>query len=425
MVVRQLHALKECGFIHCVLATAHEDKVTYGVLKQVDGLQHISGNSFLLKDSLAVTLHQLPEDCAGSLQALKNIEDLSLFSPSSHVVVLPGDLVITDSSVIKDAANSHRQGYSETLETACTVLLADVGEEDENGIPLKESAKAKKNGLSREEDMIEYIGLSMDISSSSFIPRVVWKQSKIDVEEDVDMVGTTPKLVLPKPRLRFGGLTRVRTDWHDIHVYILSPWVRKLCLARPTLFSIKDDLVPLLVEAQFRGIESAFGDQEAARESFRNDEIDKVFAVRAHVFDGLKAMRASTLPAYLVACREIVKLSLSAGKHSALYVSLPDGSNVNAKFHSAIIKGAEMGDKVQIKSSVVEAGTKFGAKCKLNNVVVLANTIVGENVVLQNAVVGEGCTIGENCSLSNVRVGHGKVIAPGTKEKGDLSLDEI
>ena len=438
IIVRQLHVLAACNFSDCVIAVACDDVSTSASLKCVDEMKQRSTSCFTFKGSLKITLHQLPEDCSGSVQALRDVEDTFVFAPASHVVVIPGDLVITDKVVLEQLANMHRQGYMGPTKTACSVLLADVGEQDENGVPLKESAKAKKNGLSRDEDQIEYIALSIEHNSA---PRVVWKQSKIDVEDDEDMVGTSPKLVLPKARLRGGSSTRVRTDYHDVHLYILSPWVRQLCGARPSLVSIKGDLIPLLVDSQFHGVESAFGDQEEAKVIYQQnfpthtngDDVTEilvkdnhVFAVRAQVVSATSALRACTVPSYLVACREIATLGLAdsrKGVNPCLF--FPTGAVLNAKFNSVIMKGAEVGEKNLIKSSVLETGTKLGAKCKLNNAVVMSNTTIGENVILQNAVVGEGCIIGENCSLSYVRIARGKVIAPGTKEKGDLSMDDI
>lgn len=419
LLVRQLRVLAATDFSECVIALAHSDKHTANSLKEVEGIQQLTTNSFQLNKSLKLTLHHLPENCSGSLQALRNVDEASIIPPSSHVVIIPGDLVVTDISVLKNLANTHRRCSSEEGEkTACTMLLADVGEEDENGIPLKESSKAKKNGFSREEDQIEYIALSLDNT-----PRVVWKQSKIDVEEDEDMVGTSPKLILPKPRLRSGA--RVRTDWYDVHVYVLSPWIRHLCAARSSLVSLQGDLIPLLVDSQFQGVESAFGDQSEAKEAFGKafPEGDESFSVRANVFNGSKVMRACTLPAYLVACRDTVSQVISGNTEAS--AMLPKDANVNSKFNSIVLKDVRLGDKNQIKSSVVGSGTKFGAKCKLNNVVIMNNATIGDNVILQNAVLGEGCVIGDNCSLSYVRVAHGKEIVSGTKEKGDLFMDEI
>jgi hypothetical protein len=59
-------------------------------------------------------------------------------------VVLPGDLVVFETSVLAQLVDAHRQSnLTSSVSTACTVLLADVGEQDEHGVPLKESSKVR------------------------------------------------------------------------------------------------------------------------------------------------------------------------------------------------------------------------------------------------------------------------------------------
>ena len=86
----------------------------------------------------------------------------------------------------------------------------------------------------------------------------MFKESKLDVETDEDMTGSTAKLVLPKPRLRHGKLV-IRTEWNDVHVYSFAPWVRQLLLKRTTLSSIQNDVLPLLISRQFKGKIATFG----------------------------------------------------------------------------------------------------------------------------------------------------------------------
>jgi hypothetical protein len=317
LIFRQLYALLDCGFSHCVIAVADDDARTTSLLQELDHIKKNNSSCFTFKEHLRIEIFHLPDDCSGSMQALRCLESNSIFSPSSHVIVIPGDLVLTDKEVLEKIANAHRIGnLQDGDKVGCTMLFSHVGEEDEHGIPLKESAKAKKNGFARDEDQIEFTALSMD---TDLLPRVVWKQSKIDVEDDEEMIGKSPKLVLPKPRLRWGSSTTVRTDYLDIHVYALSPWIRKLCIARKSMVSIKDDLIPLLIECQFQNIESAFGDEEEAKTLFHHTftsamtgedtlenslQLTPTFSVRALVVEGAKAMRACTVPAYLIACKE-------------------------------------------------------------------------------------------------------------------------
>jgi hypothetical protein len=53
------------------------------------------------------------------------------------MVVVPGDLVVLKKNINLDAL------IRSDDESACTALLVDVGEMDEHGVPLKESAKVR------------------------------------------------------------------------------------------------------------------------------------------------------------------------------------------------------------------------------------------------------------------------------------------
>jgi Nucleoside-diphosphate-sugar pyrophosphorylase involved in lipopolysaccharide biosynthesis/translation initiation factor 2B, gamma/epsilon subunits (eIF-2Bgamma/eIF-2Bepsilon) len=139
-----------------------------------------------------IVIVPLPADCGGSADALRHVVSSnvirSTLSGKNHVMVLPADLVLyghlgreSEDAIMKKArdssssgsmgvchhtadttpesaagsilfwnalgslANVHRREYRAGLKKgmplAMTLLLADVGEEDESGIPLKESAK--------------------------------------------------------------------------------------------------------------------------------------------------------------------------------------------------------------------------------------------------------------------------------------------
>jgi hypothetical protein len=86
-----------------------------------------------------ITLLQLSEDCFGSVDALRQLEQATpkIVAESTHLVVLPGDLVVLDQQLVVNGFLSP----GDATNAACTTLLVDVGEQDEHGIPLKESAK--------------------------------------------------------------------------------------------------------------------------------------------------------------------------------------------------------------------------------------------------------------------------------------------
>ncbi len=108
---------------------------------------------------LDICLISLPAECAGSADALRYIQNEGIIPDKSHVMVLPGDLVLypklchedgaedISTDVLGSLADVHRREYRVGLKRgmplALSMLLADVGEEDENGTPLKESAKVR------------------------------------------------------------------------------------------------------------------------------------------------------------------------------------------------------------------------------------------------------------------------------------------
>lgn len=340
--------------------------------------------------------------------------------------------------------------------------------------------KAKRGGLSREKEDIEYIALSFPQNgSSSFgsssannaLPRIVLKKSKLDVEADEDMTGSTAKLVVPKSRLRGRGGGEqlvIRTEWSDVHVYSLAPWVRQLFIARTKNFSsIQEDLIPLLISRQYRGKRATLGKAVLAslastqndgdgdgstsedpatsagaensapnsnggaadasststptNEGTSNKILSKAatdtepYLVLSVVLPAKTALRSNTVPAYLFACQEAVA---NCGTEATSELRVPKGAKRNGKFQTLTLEGSEFG-KTKATSSTVGKSVTLGAKCRFKNVVIMDNVTIGEQCTLQNTIIGFGAKLGNNCSLTDCQVGPGVEIPSGTKEKGE------
>eukprot|EP00978_Attheya_sp_CCMP212_P006795 scaffold15802_cov54-Attheya_sp.AAC.3 len=460
-IVSLVKRVSEAGFESCIVAVAPSSVgPTRTALTSHFPPAEPQGNNknsepWLMLGPTKIEFVTLPSECAGSTQALRHVS--TSLSPQSHVMVLACDVVLESPTILQRLANAHRRSffYPEKDTCACTMLLCNVGDEDETtGVPLKESAKQKKGGLAREEEEIEYTGLAVVEGAhddDNMSRRVLMKQYKVVVEEDEDMVGTTPKLMVPK---RLETPLEIRTDLYDVHMYVLSPWVlHQLLPARPKLASIQKELLPLLISRQFRGIASAFGSRslmepanqdllnqaiaslssspiqtsEQEEDDFGNSEVkladkNRAFTVNATVMPrGTLAIRACTVPSYLHACREVVSRAISSSKNddSNPVVLLPEGTTVQAKFNSIVLPEAVLGEKVTVKASAVGRRSKLGTKCRLNNVIVMDDVTVGENCVLQNSVLGTGSIVGDNCNLNDCQVGPGATVPSGTKEKGD------
>lgn len=237
------------------------------------------------------------------------------------------------------------------------------------------------------------------------------------------MTGSTAKVELPKPRLHKGKFV-IRTEWNDVHVYSLAPWVRQLIVARKSLMSIQGDLLPLLVSRQFQGKKAAFGSSLEENDDDDEEQDDgkenvtqamaldeEPFAVSAVVLENKTVLRINNIPAYLFACKETVA--------NGSQLPMPEGSKWNGKFLSLVLKDSTIGAKISMKSSIIGSSCQLGSKCRLNNVVVMDNVTIGENCSLQNTILGNGVVLGNNCSLNDCQVGAGKTLPVGTKEKGE------
>jgi len=369
-LVRLLVRAAECGiFGMCVVAVAAGDGTTAGRLVECgarraggadgdepggDGATDLAFGEARGR-GMRVRVVRLPEDCHGRADALRFLSGGSGGGPgsrgsrgqryiprSSNAVVMPGDLILEGqllrslrsggggggvpgapadaTCVLSRLVDAHRRwnaGGPSSPGAALTMVLADVGAEDKDGAPLKESSKAKLGLFSREEEDMDYVGLSSEaapplsgslrhVRTSSHSPahsarsahncpaiamsrRVVMKRSKLEVEED-EGTGATPKAVLPKRRLHaYAAMTgsgpdtnmisstaspdldrspsvTVRTDLNDFHLYALSAWVFDLIHARPSMQSLQNEVVPLLISRQYRGVEGAFGETSWRRD---------------------------------------------------------------------------------------------------------------------------------------------------------------
>ena len=417
----------------------------------------------------SVTIVRMPEECPGSAEVIRQLE--GLLPRQAHTLVLPGDLVVTKTSTsISALLQAHRQGqtnhnHNSKEKAACTLLLQDVGEQDEQGVPLKESAKLKKGGLAREPEDIEYMAIAFGTTST----RLLWKQGKMEAEQDeaFTLTGQTPKLNLPKARFRPSGVVKVRQDWNDLHVYVLAPWVVRLVQAKTSIVSLQRDLLPLLVRRQWLGKVETFGQYvephrilEILEEDVVNANHDsstsilhtattttnnliprdahspnmvaamamkpkQTYSVLAHV--GTGAMRNSSLPAYLYASKDFLLKMVDPARQrqDSDCLRLPSNATTNPKLVSLLLKDATIGDKPTLKASIIGKGCQLGNKCRLNNVVLMDDVQLGDNVVLQNTIVGKAAVIGDNCSLNDCQVAAGVKVESGTKEKGEVLVDSV
>lgn len=128
-----------------VVAISADDSGTLALLESELGADvKIAENSNVTTISVkgrsqTVTVVQLSPNCFGPVDAMREVEALKIVHPSTRLVIVPGDLVFLQKDVNLDPL-LHPASAED-----CAVLLVDVGEVDEHGSPLKESAKVSSS----------------------------------------------------------------------------------------------------------------------------------------------------------------------------------------------------------------------------------------------------------------------------------------
>mgnify|MGYP005693749623 FL=1 len=334
--------------------------------------------------------------------------------------------------------------------------------------------------MSRDVEDIEYIALSIPQSGpcwdlnnrKSVLPRIVFKKSKLTVEED-DMTGSTPKLVIPKTRLRGRNGKEeklvIRTEWSDVHVYSLAPWVRQLIVARTkNLSSIQEDLLPLLISRQYRGKRATFGKSGLTslttmssggdeNDHEVNSENDPASAAAANVTSsivnhGTEKSALTRKNSTQAECSSpssstssgannndndenngstkqqnsrLSKTVIDDEPYSVLAVFLPARTTLRVNTVSAYLfackeavangggsdvrmpNGSKRNGKFQ---TLTLEGSDLGSKINMKSSTVGKSCTLGDKCRLNNVVIMDDVIIGEQCSLQNTLIGFGAKI---------------
>jgi len=395
------------------------------IYPQISGYVQSSGTS-----NIEVT--KLTVECAGSADALRQVKREKNIDESHSILLLSSDLVLENASCLVGLVESHHS-VSNSSKDSVSLLLADFGHEDGEGVPVKESKKSKLGFLAREEEDIEFVGLAVKggVNTSGGlcvvsdpVKRVLLKISRAEVDETEENVGETPKLEISKELVRAAcqyhqSSLSLRTDLVDLHAYLISPWVWSNlinCQSYETLQSIQNDILPLLIKQQLSGFDTETSESCGITTA--------EFCVAAHVLprSAVLALRVCTVPNYLHACKEAVTHSI---RPPALHPSsLPSTfgrleGTVHAKDNALFLEGAEKGSGGACKNSTVGKNSKIGSKCKINNCMIMDNVTIANGVTLQNSIISSGVTIEDGCNLNDCQVAPNLLVAAKTKVNGE------
>lgn len=137
--------------------------------------------------------------------------------------------------------------------------------------------------------------------------------------------------------------------------------------------------------------------------------------------DEIPFMRANNLPVYVEANRHFLKLQareLAGGKSLAP----KDKTMANVGADSIVASDAVLGERTNVKRSVVGARCIIGKRVKLTGCIIQDDVTIGDDVQLENTIVGHKANIGNKSKLVSCNVESTHEIPQGTNAKGDTLL---
>ncbi|XP_037074836.1 translation initiation factor eIF-2B subunit gamma-like [Pollicipes pollicipes] len=262
-------------------------------------------------------------------------------------------------------------------------------------------------------------------------PRLCLLASEADFEEEMAL---RLALLRRHPRLV------VRRDLLDAHLYLLGPGLLDFVAKSHALTSVKGEVVPQVIRAQYRRPRAPAADDQTDRppaaarsandflQPARFAALEKPFAEPEEAADAGRATcfamttpartwRANTTAAYLAANRAATRLwaELPEPRPARLHpeaviptvkVQISDDSVVGAQ--------SQLSEKTTLERTVVGRHCQLGARVRLVDCIVMDNARVHDDCTLINCVLMASGVVEERCQLRDCLVGVRQTVAAGS-----------
>jgi translation initiation factor eIF-2B subunit gamma len=237
----------------------------------------------------------------------------------------------------------------------------------------------------------------------------------------------------------------VTTTLQDAHIYIFKKWIINLISKNKKIASLRTDLLPILAKMQWQsnlrkreGIDDCLSptkaslievlpsetNENSASEVPLNLKTSSPISVSLYVAQPTQyTLRANLLPTYLLLNQHLALLSPDPHKHP----SSKAGAKTSVGQDSLVAENCSLGERVQIRKSVLATKVKVGSRSVVRGSVVMECVEIGENVSLEGCVVCMGAKIGDKVKLTECFIGAGFVVEQGTKlaKQNLVELDEL
>lgn len=381
---------------------------------------------------MRVELDTVPdEEDFGTADSLRRLRDRINKSKAQNVLLMGCDIITTVS--LQAMADVHRK-HGATL----TCLLRQASAEVAEGsvVPGPKSKRSPE---------VDFIGVDEEGS------RILIYASEADFEDVFPVRLST---------LKRHPLIELRTDLIDNHVYMMNAETAfGLLQQNPTIKSIRCELIPHLVKAQFvqskvqqqvknlnpddddmlsshdtgagsggslgeRRSGDAAADNKLAALAFEMSSAgDAILATSHQQVRGCYAfygdsedicIRVNTVAAYMEANRLVLKHSDQFGVSST-----GTQKHQHVGSDSLAADDLQLGEKSSIKKSVIGSHCRIGEKVKIINSVLMDGVTIKEGCTINGCIVGEHAEVQEKCDLKECIVGSTQTVFTLTKHANE------
>ncbi|KAH9264961.1 hypothetical protein BASA83_011552 [Batrachochytrium salamandrivorans] len=268
--------------------------------------------------------------------------------------------------------------------------------------------------VSKDDGLGEFIGI--DDQSS----RLLIMASKADLDDCLEL---RTSLIEKFP------VIHIHSQLRDAHLYIFRRWVIDLVVKDRNISSIKNDLVPLLLEFQHResivkkeGIDKflstnldLFGRAMLYSTSGHEPTPHNVTCNAVVYRDGFTA-RGNTIWSYSELNRHVIKNSTD--------VRVQASSEVSAKTQvgqdSLVGEGSKIDERCSVKKSVIGNHCTIGKNVKLTNSIIMDYVHIEDNVKIEESIICSNAKIGRRAMLKDCRVGAMQIVPAETVGKNEV-----
>ncbi|KAI8920563.1 nucleotide-diphospho-sugar transferase [Entophlyctis helioformis] len=361
-----------------------------------------------------ITVVEVPEN-SGSADALRSIRGK-----------IKTDFIVMSCDLITDMPAHHLINSFRLRSPAMTAVFYDASSlESQADRPPSSSSSTK------EEDMSEFVGIDDRAS------RLLFTANRADIDDDLEL---RTSLIAKFPRVHLHSALR------DAHLYVFRRWVLELLVRNKTISSVKNELVPLLLECQHReSVAKREGvDKLASLDIFERamahmmgrserplagqalpvpdtDAASHGIFCNALVYRSGFTARANTVWSYSEVNRHMVKGYTEA--------RVPASAVINPKTQvggdSLVGEGSMIDERSSVKKSIIGNHCTVGKNVKITNSIIMDYVNIEDNVKLEGCVVCSNAKIGERAQLKDCEVSAEKIVAADTVGKNETYVDYL